>query len=436
MDAKQLQSLQPALEEWLKRFEPCFKRRATFGHFVFYLLGLMADLKRKSIEPIALACGIAVRTLQEFLSFYVWDHDRLNRMLTDHVANRSPRPGIGVIDATGHPKRGEKTPGVAHQYCGESGKLDNCVVAQHLLFTDNDPKNPFSCVLASDLFVPERWINDRDRCLQAGIPETIQFRTKWQIARDQVQGALAAGVKLDWVVFDEDYGKVPEFWFALDQMGQQAVGEVPANFFGWVKRPACKSLQGPHGSRRVDHLACYSPVFKAQSWRTCRVKQTTRGELLWQYKSARIHLVDNQGQPHHAGVPTERKYWLIVLKQPATGEIKYVVSNATEQVEVEEIIRVLMSRWHVEKWFERAKQEAGLGAFEVRTYQSLIRHWLCVRVAMCFLAEQTIRLRGEKSADHLRAGERSGLHAGGKDLATQLAELAGTDATVELPSAA
>lgn len=436
MDAKQLQSLQPALEAWLERFGPCFKRRCTLGHFLFYVLGLMADLKRKSVEPIALACGKAVRTLQEFLSLYVWDHPRLNGMLVDHVANKSPRGGIGVIDATGHPKRGDKTPGVAHQYCGESGKLDNCVVAQHLLFTDNDPVNPFSCAIASDLFVPEGWFSDPKRCRLAGIPDALKFRKKWQIARDQVAETLAAGVKLNWVVFDEDYGKVPEFWFALDKMGQQAVGEVPANFFAWVKRPACKSLHKAHGSRRADNLACYSPAFKEQSWKRCRVKHTTRGELVWHYKAARVHLVDNQGHPHHAGIPTDRMYWLIVLKQPATGEIKYVVSNAGEKVEVEEIIRVLMSRWHVEKWFERAKQEAGLGAFEVRTYQSLIRHWLCVRVAMCFLSEQTTRLREKKSANHLRAGERGGLDLGGEDMATPLEKLARTDTPVALPSAA
>ena len=434
MDAAQLQSLQPALETWLECFRPCFKRAATFKHFLFYILGLMATLKRKSIEPIALACGIAVRTLQEFLEFYVWDHVRLDRLLVNRVANRCPAGGIGILDATGHPKRGDKTPGVAHQYCGQTGKLDNCVVAQHLLFTDNDRRNPFSCMLASDLYLPAEWAKDRERCREAGIPDTVVFRTKWEIARDQVRDALAAGVKLNWVVFDEDYGKVPAFWFALDQMGQQAVGEVPANFFGWVKRPACRSRQAAHGSRRVDNLYSHSPTFRTQPWKRCRVKDTTRGVLVWEYKVARIHLVDNQGNTHRAGIPTDRKYWLLVLRQPATGEIKYVVSNAGEKVDVEEIIRALFSRWHVEKWFERAKQEVGLGAFEVRNDQSLTRHWLCVRLAMCFLAEQTTRLRGEKSADHVRAGERGGGDAGLQDMATRVGELARTDTPMQVLS--
>jgi SRSO17 transposase len=435
MDAEQLRSLQPALEAWLDPFRACFKRKRTFDHLVCYLLGLMASLKRKSVEPIALAGGVAVRTLQEFLAFYVWDHARLDRILVNRVANRCGAGGIGVLDATGHPKRGDKTPGVAPQYCGESGKIDNCVVAQHLLFTDNDPGNPFSCALAGDLYVPREWLADRERCREAGIPDTLVFRTKWEMARDQVQEALAAGVKLNWVVFDEDYGKVPAFWFELDRMGQLAVGEVPASFRAWIKRPACRSGQAAHASRRVDNLVKFSPAFGGRDWKSCRVKQTTRGTLRWEYKAARVRLVDRQERPHHAGVPTDRLYWLIVLRQPATGEIKYAVSNAGETAEVEELIRVLFSRWQVEKWFERAKQEAGLGDFEVRTYQSLIRHWLGVRLAMCFLAEQTTRLRGEKSADHLRAGDRGGLDAGGEDVETGVVAMVGIPEADGLPPA-
>ena len=117
--------------------------------------------------------------------------------------------------------------------------------------------------------------------------------------------------------------------------------------------------------------------------------------LIWEYKAARVHLSDSSHPNHNISVPTDRRYWLIVMRQPATGEVKYVISNAGEGASVEELIRVLLSRWHVEKWFERAKQDAGLGAFEVRTYVSLIRHWLCVRLAMCFLSEQATRLRGK-----------------------------------------
>ena len=436
MDAQQLQSLQPALKSWVEMFRPCFKKEVTFGHFQCYVTGLMADLRRKSVEPIALAAGVAVRTMQEFLSMFAWDHARLEKMLVHRVADRCPRGGIGVIDATGHPKRGDKTPGVHRQYCGESGKIDNCVVAQHLLFTDDRADNPFSCVLASDLYLPKAWAENRERCGEAGIDPEVLYRPKWQIAADQVRDALAGGVKLNWVVFDEDYGRIPAFWFKLDAMGQAAVGEVPCDFRAWVKRPACLSGgNAAHAARRVDNLATFSPAFTSQPWQRCRVKDTTRGKLIWEYKAARIHLSDSSHCDHNVSMPTDRMYWLVVMRQPKTGEIKYVVSNAGEGASVEQLIRVLLSRWHVEKWFERGKQEAGLGAFEVRTFKSLTRHWLCVRLAMCFLSELTTRLRGEKSANHVRAGRRGSLDIGNQNLGTRLAELVGVDQAMCLPSA-
>jgi SRSO17 transposase len=421
MNADQLRSLQPALRSWIERFRVCFKREATFEHFECYLLGLMAELKRKSIEPIALAAGVAVRTLQEFLAFFAWDHARMDRLLVQMVANRpgqGGRGGIVVLDASGHAKRGDKTPGVRRQYCGETGKLDNCVVGQHLLYTDNDAANPFCGMLASDLFLPECWDGDRERCREAGIPDEVRHRPKWEIALHQLRDVIGAGLRPEWAVFDEDYGRIPAFWFGLDALGQNGVGEVPSNFRCWIKPPACTSTQYCHAARQVDNLFAYSPAFREQEWKRGMVKDTTRGPCVWEFKAARVHLPDREGI---LSDPTDRMYWLIVMRQPESREIKYVVSNAGEREKPEELVRVLLSRWHVEKWFERAKQEVGLGAFEVRTYTSLIRHWLCCRIAMAFLADQTTRLRGEKPEDHLRAGGGGGEHIVGEDLAHQLA---------------
>lgn len=238
---------------------------------------------------------------------------------------------------------------------------------------------------------------------------------------DQLRDVIAAGLRPAWVVFDEEYGRPRAFWLGLNDMGQIGVGEVPKDFRCWVKRPACTSVQTCHAARRVDNLGVHSPVFYEQSWKRCIAKETTRGECVWEYKSARVQLPDADGP---ASAPGDRMYWLIVMRQPESGEMKYVLSNAAEGVTPEQLIRVLLSRWHVEKWFERAKQEVGLGAFEVRTYTSLIRHWLCAALSMCFLAEQTTRLvggRGEKSTDHVRAGRGGGEHDLREDMAERFA---------------
>jgi len=428
MTSEQIASLQPALAKLLEPFRPFFERDKTFRYLEKYILGLLSDVKRKSIEPIALACGVAVRTLQEFLAFFCWDEDRAGQQLIRLVAGaHGHREAIGVLDASGHCKQGDKTPGVQRQWCGESGKIDNCVVGQHLLYTDNDPQNPFGCVLLSDLFLPQKWSDDRDRCREAGIPEDLRHRPKWQIGIDQVRQALGEGIRFSFLTADEDYGKVPQFWFDLDALGQWAMAEVPKNFLCWPKPPAYRSLRSEYAAKRVDNVVRHSPLFYSQSWKTMRIKEATRGPCLWQVKAGQVHLVDTR---NHATAgrsePTDRTYWLIVARNKATGEIKYFVSNAPPHVSLQRLLEVAFGRWHIEKWFERAKQETGFGSFEVRTYRSLRRHWLASRIAMYFLANETQRLRGEKSADHVGAGGRGGEHVGLESLES-LASLMGLD---------
>jgi len=420
MTADQIRSLQPGLAALLTSFRVCFARHATFAHCERYLLGLLADLKRKSIEPIALAAGVAVRTLQEFLSAFEWDHERAGKLLQQQVVDRhASENAIAVIDSSGHPKQGDKTPGVQRQWCGETGKIDNCVVGQHLLYTDNDPKNPFTCMLASDLYLPKDWATDWDRRREAKIPEDLVYRPKWRIAIDQLEAAVGNGLRVGWVTFDEEYGSVPQFWFELDRLGQRGIGEVRRNFLCWPTWPHYRSQQQAHAAKRVDNVCRYSPTFRRQSWYRMIVKETTRGPAVWELKAGRVHLVEAVGE----GVsrPTDRQYWLIVARNVESGEHKYFVSNASGGACWKQMMIAAFARWHVEMWLERAKQETGFGAFEVRTYVSLIRHWLCSRIAMYFLAEQTKRLRGEKSADYLRAGGGSGQRPGAQDMEPLLA---------------
>jgi len=234
MNYAQLASFEPALAKFLDKIRHCFKRDQTFMYMQKYLLGLMAELKRKSIEPIALASGVAVRTLQEFLAFYRWDHQLVEKTLIREAVERQyGKRSIGVLDGSAHAKQGKQTPGVQRQWCGERGKRDNCVIGQHLLYTDNDPDNPFSCVLASDLYLPQSWDQDRTRCRLAGIPDEIVYRPKWKIAIEQVERVMGEGLRFDYVTFDEEYGKVPEFFFELDRLGQKAMAKsLPIFVYG------------------------------------------------------------------------------------------------------------------------------------------------------------------------------------------------------------
>jgi SRSO17 transposase len=405
MNIEQIMSLKEGWVEFLRSFATSFVQRQGMENLEAYGVGLLADVKRKSIEPIALAAGRDERTLQWFLAQGAWDHDQARALMHYRVAARRDKLRIGVLDASGHVKKGDKTPGVQRQWCGEVGKKENCVVGQHLLYTNNDPDNPFSCMLASDLFLPESWDQDRKRCRAAKIPDTLVHRTKRRIGIDQLELAIGHGVRFDWVTFDEDYGTNAQFWFELDRLGLRAIGEVRATFFVWATPPACHSGRAEHAAKRVDHLVTYSPAFRKQPWVRYQIKTTTVAAVEWEVKAAPVQLVYEAGRNRHDGrsVPSPRRYWLIAARNVASGEIKYFVSNALD-ANLEEMLRAAWTRWHVEVWFERAKQEVGLGAFEMRNYSGLMRHWLICSMVMLFLTEQTNRLRGEKSGDHVRAG--------------------------------
>ena len=419
MTGDQINSLAPAMSCFLESYAPAFPTVRSAKHLTHYTLGLLAELNRKSVEPIAMASGVGVRTLQLFLSHMPWDHAHAQRILVRQVArdHSSPR-AVYVLDDSAHIKQGRKTPGVQRQYCGESGKIDNCVNAVHLLYTvpgdhpdDSAIDNPFACAVASDLFLPESWANDPQRKQEAHIPEALGHRPKWRIALDLLAQTAAEGLRAGYITFDEEYGKVPRFWEELGALGQWAVGEIPSNFHVWATPPKYQSLQQPFVAKEVRSLASRSPVFHQQHWRAMHIKNTTRGYEEWRIKHALVQIKDTQ-----TGRPSERKYHLIVAwrlngkgrPEGVSGgsETKFFLSNAPEGADPLELLRAAFRRWQVEKWFMNAKQDAGLGDFEVRTYQGLIRHWLCSRMTMLFLAEQTMRLRGEKSEDHPGAGGR------------------------------
>src|SRR5580704_5045985 len=187
MTERDIADLGPAFAGYLGRFRRCFGQARTAAHFDTYCRGLLSDLPRKSIEPIALAAGTAVRTLQEFLVTSEWEYtsarDTLHGQLKDVLAGlpADPLGTVGVIDETSCRKWGDHTPGVQRQYLGCVGKVDNGIVTVHVGVT----KGSFQALLDADLFLPKSWAADRDRCRAAGIPDDVKHQTKWRLAVDQ-----------------------------------------------------------------------------------------------------------------------------------------------------------------------------------------------------------------------------------------------------------
>ena len=385
MTTDDILSLGPELAAFLGEFSDCFGRSEPRSKLETYVRGQLGQLPRKSVEPIALAAGMSPRTLQEFLASDQWDEDRLGwhvrrLVMRDHADAQA----IGVIDESGHPKKGAETAGVSRQYCGNTGKIDNCVTTVHLTYASFD--NQFRTMLESDLFLPEGWHEDRERCRKAKIPDDLVYRPKYVIALEQVDRAVAEGVRFSWITADEWYAQKPAFVHGLEARGQRFVLEIPRNLAVWLHDPTT----GPTPpAKPVENLARYSRVMLRQPWQAYHIKDTDKGPLVWEVKCAACWL------PRGAGVVGP--YWLIVARNLLNPtEVKYFLSNAAAGVPLPAILHVAFSRWSVERCLEDEKSELGLSHFEVRCYPALKRHLLMTHVSHLFLARQTARLREKK----------------------------------------
>lgn len=434
MDAEQIRRLEPQLAEYLKRFEDCFARRDTRAHFPVYVRGQLSGLLRKSVEPMALAADVPVRTLQEFLTHLTWDEDGMRGRVAEIVAEEHTEDGsIGVIDETGWAKKGEHTPGVQRQWCGSVGKQENSIVTVHLGYAVRN----FHCLLDGDLFLPESWSNDRERCRRAGIPDEIVYRPKSDIALELYDRAVSHGMRFEWLTFDEWYGGKPQFLRALTARGQKFVGEIPKGFVAWIKpprltmrRPLYRKKRGPErriprmvsgaaNPQTVERLAKSHRALAAQAWRAYRIKETEKGPLVWRVKHVLIYIRDERGLP-------EGPYHLLVCYHPFTGEIKYFFSNAPAETPVSKLLHVAFGRWHIERCFEDGKGEVGLDHWEGRRWIGLKRHLILTTVSYLFLAKTCQALRGEKPGVDRVPGQ----DGGGRDGARPAARLGRTRASI------
>ena len=387
MDIRKLEELRPRLDEHLARFDDCIKTKPSRRHLKTYVNGQLGPLERKSVEPMALEADVPVRSLQEFLEIHRWDEAKVARRVREIVMDRHADPdAVGIIDETSFAKKGKKTAGIQHQYCGETGKLDNCVVTVHLAYAAKD----FAAIVDGDLFLPPKtWAHDMERRRKAGIPEEVKHRPKWRIALDLLKRSAGDGVRMKWLTADEEYGRVAEFRRESADMGLLYVVEVPCDTTGWTRAMARRG----EDARR----ACAIWRRGGPSWEAYHVKDTEKGPVVWEARAVRFH-------PHEEGGAGDEQ-WLLVARNCLTGEVKYFLSNAPRGTPREAMIRVAFTRSEVEHLFHEAKGEIGIRHFEVRRYKPVMRHLALSMVSLLFFCEEVARLRGEKPLVEHLAGE-------------------------------
>lgn len=403
MDRADLLKLGAELSTFLGEFRGCFVTEETTEHLGVYVRGQLGPLARKSVEPMALEAGKAPRTLQQFLSLNHWDEGLMRRQVRRIVARDHTSPeAILVVDETSVAKKGMKTAGVQRQYCGSTGKVDNCVVSVHLGYVAGD----FHALVDDELYLPrEKWIADPKRRAEAGIPERAVFRTKWEIALDLLDRTLADGITARWLTADEGYGAVPAFLEGVATRGLLYVVEVPRSVEGWT----------PNGRRRGRERRRVEKLWErgGPSWETYLVKETGNGPLVWHARASRFR----------PSWESSLELWLVVGQHALTGEIKYFLSNAPATADVARLLSVAFSRWHIERIFEDSKQEVGLAHFEARKFRAIGRHFAVSMVSFLFLnrvraargANEPIAIvvatpagdRGGPGSDDLRRGART-----------------------------
>ena len=407
MQIEDLKEVRRDLDRFLEEFDGCIRTAPSRNHLRTYVGGQISNLPRKSVEPIALEAGIAPRTLQEFLGIHRWDGDAVGHRIQELVKrDHADENAIAVVDETGFPKKGDKTAGVQRQYCGATGKTDNCVVTVHLGYVAGD----FRALIDGDLFLPEEtWDKDRQRCREADIPDEVVYRPKWQIALDQVEAAIHNGVRFRYLTADEAYGRSSRFRNGIADLGIIYVVETPCSLRGWTKRPKVidpaqassvrgRPLKRPRVSnqerepRRVDRLWRRG----GPSWQSFHVKNTGKGPVVWEVRSTRFFPCEND-------LPGEACL-LMIARNVLTGEVKYFVSNAACDTRLQVLLHVAFNRWHIERLFQDGKGQIGMDHFEVRRYRPLMRHLILSMVSLLFLSRATQKLREKNPLLELAAG--------------------------------
>lgn len=406
MTGSELLGLTDELEEYLASFDELFWRAESRAHFRVFVRGQMGPLERKSLEPIADAGDVPPRALQQFFSEYRWDEDGARDRLQKKIAaGYGSENAVFVVDETSDAKKGQWTAGVARQYCGESGKVENCIVTVHVTYAHGD----FHALLDGELFLPEQWNPNAvdaevtEKRERAGIPDTVVHESKPAMALRQVRRAKANGVPGRWVSADENYGAKPWWRSAVGAEGLWYVVEVPKDTMGWVREPqwgaARRTRTGrpswarpSHPAQKVEAVASAVSGWRFKQWARYQVHDTQKGPEVWEFKAGQFW---EQGENAPSG-----SQWLLIARNVRTGEVKYFLSNAPADALLRTLVRVAFSRWHVERCFQDCKTELGLNHAELRNYRGLHRHLILTAISYFFLQDQ-LQLYQRKKKDRL-----------------------------------
>jgi SRSO17 transposase len=363
-----------------------------------YVEGLLSDLDSKDAESIAYLHDRERQGLQKFIGQADWDHKPLLGELARQVGAQLGEPGaVLVFDPSAFAKKGAESVGVKRQWCGRLGKLENCQVGVYLGYVSAKGH----ALADFRLYLPGEWATDRKRRRKAGVPKGVRFRTRHQLALDILdeRGGLLPHA---WVAGDDEMGRSSSFRRELRLRGESYLLAVPGNTLVRDLRAA----EPPYGGqgrrprapfRRADRWAAALPE---SAWQTVEVRDGEKGPL-------EVQAAWTLAQAKEGGKPGDAAETLVAFRErQADGSFKhdYLLSNAVRADPIPELARVHKAQHRVEESLKRAKGEAGLADYQVRTWEGWHHHQTLSLIAAWFLTQETGRGKNTDTGVDAAAG--------------------------------
>jgi SRSO17 transposase len=349
------------LDEVARRIGSRFPRSETRDRARAYLVGLLGPAQRKNAWQVAEQIGDAdPYGVQYLMGRADWDPDAARDDLRGYVVGALGDPdAVLILDETGFLKKGTRSAGVARQYTGTAGRIENAQVGVFLAYASRHG----TAFLDRALYLPEEWTDDPKRCAAAGVPEGTAFATKIRLARVMLQRAFAAGVPAAWVTGDEVYGAW-ELRRWLEEERRPYVLAVRANQYAWA------------GSTQAT-VAALAKALPKRAWHRIAIAAGSKGPR--RYAWAWLAINSDLG-------PRWRRWMLVRKGLDERGELAYYIAAGPSRTTLTRLAVTAGARWSIEGGFESAKQEAGLADYEVRSWTGWYRHITLSLLAQAVLA--------------------------------------------------
>lgn len=345
------------VQAWLK---PHFARPETRASAEAMLQGLLARVERKNSWGLSEEVGRQTPyAFQHLLNGAQWDEEAVRDDVLAYARERLGEGGILDVDETGFLKKGDKSAGVARQYSGTAGRIENCQIGVFLAYVTDEGHT----LVDRELYVPEGWFEEPERCRQAGIPQEVRFKTKPELAQVMIQRALGAGLRPAWVLGDEVYGRDGELRRFLESRSQRYVLAVASNTYAW------------RAEAQVTAGQVLEEV-KTPEWTRVSAGAGTKGPRLYEW--ARVQL--------NSPARGQARWFLFRRSLKDETDVAHFLVHAPATTSLEAMVEAAGKRWPIEECFESAKGEVGLDEYEVRKWRGWYRHMTLCLVAHAFLA--------------------------------------------------